>query len=247
MRLQHGGAGLRPGHRASYAIWVWSPAGAQQVSVDARVSAPPSVGPASFTVCPAPRGHVCTIATLPAAQAFELLLTVPIGRHTHQGRYVTVSVLAQAPDVSPAQATVATAVAPAPAPHSTPQPTTTTPAPTASPTAPDVGNPSLPAPTPASTVTPGSLPGLFPTVTPSAQPTPGARSRGHHRVRVTLTSATLPLTLRLIGGQLAGLAVLAAAITMVIARLSLRRPKLAGRPAGSPPAAPPHTDATNNP
>jgi hypothetical protein len=38
-------------------------------------------------------------------------------------------------------------------------------------------------------------------------------------------SATLRLDTRLIGGQLAGLAVLAAAIAIAIARLSLRRPR----------------------
>jgi hypothetical protein len=38
-------------------------------------------------------------------------------------------------------------------------------------------------------------------------------------------SATLPLNTRLIGGQLAGLAVLATAIAIAIARLSLRAPR----------------------
>jgi hypothetical protein len=51
----------------------------------------------------------------------------------------------------------------------------------------------------------------------------------------------VPLDPRLIGGQLAGLAVLAAAITMVVARLSLRTPQSAdaGQPVkdgGVPPA-----------
>ncbi len=38
-------------------------------------------------------------------------------------------------------------------------------------------------------------------------------------------SATLPLDSRLIGGQLAGLAVLACAVAAAIARLSLRSPR----------------------
>ena len=138
---------------------------------------------------------------------------------------VASSVVAQEPDVSPAQVTLATAVAARPGPHHSPQPSTSSPAPTSAPT-PPVGNPSLPAP--GSTVTPGSLPGLFPTVTPTPSAGSGKRVVGHHRVHITLTSATLPLNLRLIGGQLAGLAVLAAAITMVVARLSLR-PRLTGR------------------
>jgi hypothetical protein len=42
------------------------------------------------------------------------------------------------------------------------------------------------------------------------------------RVRADTTAATLPLDPRLVGGQLVGLAVLAGAIAMAIARLSLR-------------------------
>jgi hypothetical protein len=38
-------------------------------------------------------------------------------------------------------------------------------------------------------------------------------------------AATVPVDARLIGGQLAGLAVLAGAVTIAIARLSLRTPK----------------------
>jgi len=38
-------------------------------------------------------------------------------------------------------------------------------------------------------------------------------------------AATVPLDSRLIGGQLAGLAVLAGAVMIAIARLSLRAPK----------------------
>jgi hypothetical protein len=80
---------------------------------------------------------------------------------------------------------------------------------------------------PQSTIKPASLPPLFPTVTPSATPPAQQRQRtpGRHRDHATLTSATLPINLRLVGGQLAGLAVLAAAIIMVIARLSLRSPR----------------------
>jgi hypothetical protein len=47
----------------------------------------------------------------------------------------------------------------------------------------------------------------------------------------------LPLDPRLIGGQLAGLAVLAAAITMAVARLSLRTPQAANAGKGSDAAA----------
>jgi hypothetical protein len=46
-------------------------------------------------------------------------------------------------------------------------------------------------------------------------------------LHVADVAATVPLDPRLIGGQLAGLAVLAGAVVMAIARLSLRTPKQA--------------------
>ena len=83
------------------------------------------------------------------------------------------------------------------------------------------------APIPGATITPAGLSGLFPTVTPQASPS-GKASRARKLTGITQTSSALPLDPRLIGGQLAGLAVLAAAITMVVARLSLRTPQTSG-------------------
>jgi hypothetical protein len=250
VRLQHAGTGLRAGSTARYAIWVWSSVGARQVTVSARLAAPSSVGPARYTVCPSARKTVCTINTLPKAQAFGLVLSVPVGR-TAAGSSVTLSVVAAAPTASPAQATIS---APLAGPSTQPQGHQSL-SPSAAPTLPPVGNPTLP-PVPVATITPGNIPGLFPTVTPS--PSAGLRDpprRPHHRVHVTLTSATLPINLRLIGGQLAGLAVLAAAVTMVIARLSLRTQRSSpasgsaadGRSAPSAPSAPSGPDAPAKP
>ena len=70
---------------------------------------------------------------------------------------------------------------------------------------------------------------MFPTVTPQPSP-PSKSTRARKPTRVVQASSAVPLDSRLIGGQLAGLAVLAAAITMVVARLSLRT---AQAPAGS--------------
>ena len=95
-------------------------------------------------------------------------------------------------------------------------------------------------PIPGNTITPPSLGGLFPTVTPTSSPSAKEKQKAAGKVtRATQASSALPLDPRLIGGQLAGLAVLAAAITMVVARLSLRTPQPAG-PAGPeiPPADP---------
>jgi hypothetical protein len=64
----------------------------------------------------------------------------------------------------------------------------------------------------------------FPQVSPSAA-APGTTTAGRHghTTRTIDLSAGLPLTVRLIGGQIIGLAVLAAAVTIAVARLSLRR------------------------
>jgi hypothetical protein len=57
---------------------------------------------------------------------------------------------------------------------------------------------------------------------PSASGTAAAGSHGRSTKTIDL-SAGLPLDVRLIGGQVIGLAVLAAAVTIAVARLSLRR------------------------
>ncbi|HEY2550765.1 MAG TPA: hypothetical protein VGI64_09330, partial [Streptosporangiaceae bacterium] len=67
-----------------------------------------------------------------------------------------------------------------------------------------------------------------PVVSPGgSSPSAGALVPGHssHGPVATTASATLPISSRIIGGQLAGLAVLAGAIAMAIARLSLRTPR----------------------
>jgi hypothetical protein len=111
-------------------------------------------------------------------------------------------------------------------------PATTT-VPPASTTLPPVTLPAVPQPGTSAT----DPSGLFPTVSPtspglSTSPSPrsslsfptvtGPSRHGGTRVRAATTAATLPLDPRLIGGQLAGLAVLAGAIAMAITRLSLR-------------------------
>ena len=61
---------------------------------------------------------------------------------------------------------------------------------------------------------------------PSASPSPySAVLPGARDVRVTDAAATFPFSTRLIGGELVGLAVLAAALAIAIVRFSLRRPR----------------------
>ena len=85
--------------------------------------------------------------------------------------------------------------------------------------------------------------GLFPTVGPAPSPSTSAPLglppvKPHKTIRVADAAATVPLDSRLIGGQLAGLAVLIGAVVLAIARLSLRTPKPAeDKGAGKPPAS----------
>jgi hypothetical protein len=70
----------------------------------------------------------------------------------------------------------------------------------------------------------GDLGSAFPQVSPSpAAASASAASQHGHATRTVDLSAGLPLDVRLIGGQVIGLAVLAAAVTIAVARLSLRR------------------------
>ena len=157
---------------------------------------------------------------------------------TAVGHQIALTITVRAANMSPAVAVIATAVG-----QVTPSPPST------------IGNglpPGGPVPTfPITTVSPGSLSSLFPVVTPSPGSAAAANAHSHHQNRrVALVSSAVPLDPRLIGGQLVGLAVLAAAITMVVVRLSLRTPHPAatgtnatgkGSPAAdsTPPSEPP--------
>ena len=93
----------------------------------------------------------------------------------------------------------------------------------------------------------GNAAGLFPALTPSADP-PAAKQDPQNTQAVANTSA-LPQDAPVIGAQLAGLAVLALAFLLAVARLSFRRrptpaqsgPASAGKPAepSDPPGEPP--------
>jgi hypothetical protein len=219
---------VRPGKTASYAIWVWSTtAAATNVSVSAVVGHLAHVSAAKFTVCPAARGTVCKVGNLPVGQADELQASVQVARSAAAGKKITLTATATGKSAASFHAAASLLISRAPRVSRT-SPTT--------PTSSFPPIPSLPAPT--LPELPGlSLPGtqatdpasLFPTVSPgTATTTPPATGssagRGHH-VNAVPASATVPLDPRLIGGQLAGLAVLAGAIVIAIARLSLRAPK----------------------
>jgi hypothetical protein len=211
-------ARVRPGGTATYIIWVWSThAGAKRVTVSAAVRHLKGVGEPRFSVCPNASRATCALGNLPRGQADELQVRVAVRKAADPGRHVRLTAEAKAKGATSfsADASVRIAV------HHSPSPSTTSPPPSTVPPLPPlppVANPSGSGTNPA---------GLFPTVSPqpSTGPSHGLLAGGHRRsraIRATSISDTLPLNPRLIGGQLAGLVVLAAAITIAIARLSLR-------------------------
>jgi hypothetical protein len=197
------------------------------VSVTVSVVPAAHVAAPVFSVCPQRSGATCSVGNLPVGQSDELQATVRVRRAAAVGEHVELSAkaVAKGADSSHSSATVVVTASPSPSPSPT-SPVTTTPPAAALPPLPAVG--ALP-PAPGSTAANPS--GLFPTVSPQPSTNGGAGSatsagRGAHRIKAVTEAATVPLDPRLIGGQLAGLAILAGAIVMAITRLSLRT----GRP-----------------
>jgi hypothetical protein len=114
-----------------------------------------------------------------------------------------------------------------------PTPTTT---PIASATTPAAGG--TVSPVAGTSVSPTNPSGLFPTVGASATGT-GSTNVSPSKARSDLNgdtaAADVPIDARLLGGQIAGLAVLAGAVAIAIARLSLRRQKASDPNAPNPP------------
>jgi hypothetical protein len=221
MTVQALAASVRPGGQARYAVWVWL-AGKVNGTAKVSITAAPGKLTTSFTVCPATGGNSCSVA-LTAGQAVQLRAAVAVPQNA-AGAHLTLTATGTSPQ-SVASATASgsvlvTAAAPAssagtagagitPADVGTQLPGTSLPAGVL----PSARLPLLPSP-----VTDPSL--NFPQVTPSADPSPSSTP-----VKVSEVSASFPLSTRLVGGQIIGLAVLAAAITIAVARLSLRKPR----------------------
>jgi hypothetical protein len=203
-------------------IWVWSVrAESRGVKVTAKTDHVGTVNSPRFAVCPDLHGSVCDLGNLPVGQPDELQATVRVHKAAALGDRVRLTAEAKAPAVATfrASATILIVAPSAPA----PAPGTSSPA----------GDTVPPETIPPAPALPSSGGSLFPTVKPSPTASPGsvtpAQAKRHHDgIQAATASATLPLNPRLIGGQLAGLAVLAGAIAMAIARLSLRAPKPQG-------------------
>jgi hypothetical protein len=213
---------VRPGRTASYEISVWSTVTeAKGVSVTVAIGSVAHVDVPRFTVCPKSSGNVCTVGALPTGQREELIAAASVRNAATSGEQITLTATAQASKAKSfhSSATVDVVAPPPPAPPA----------------------PSLPS----SNLPPGSLPplpggpltspnndpsGLFPTVSPAGSSAPSSKAgdpakKVLNRSTARDASATLPLNTRLIGGQLAGLVVLATAIAIAIVRLSLRGPR----------------------
>src|ERR1022692_88026 len=217
--------GVQPGGTGSYAIWVWPSGGqAKGITVTASAKVTAAITP-RFSACRSASGATCTLGTLAADQADELLATVAVPKTAKTGHHATLTATAKATGATTATPASASALIS----------TTTTISPTAAAGLGALGTTlpaGLPPLTPAGVASSAALPflpgpttdpgGLFPTVAPGASARGAANARG---VPGTVASDSFPLSTRLLGGQVLGLAVLAAALVIAIARMSLREPR----------------------
>ena len=216
------GTQLRAGAKADYAIWVWLTAGTNG-SATVRLTAQPSDLSPTFTVCQPAGGTSCSLSGLAADQQVELQAQIPVPK-SDAGGQVTLTATGTSPEASTPTIVSDTLTVQAKA---SPSPTPSQPA-----TSPGDGGG-----LPPNILPPGSIPGLsipglpnptsnpgaaFPQVVPTTSPSPHAQTPAR-AIRAADVSAGLPLNVRLIGGQLIGLAILAAAVMIAVARMSLRK------------------------
>jgi len=206
-----------PHTTVGYAIWVWLTSGTGGTAKVTLSAKPSSVRP-TFSVCALPGGSKCTVSGLNAGQRVQL--QAELAAPNRPAKRVTLTATATSSQaVNSATASATVDIKPK-----------NTPAPTPNPSAGDGGVLPPPAGLPSGTTIPGvgsqptgDLGSAFPQVSPSAAGAGRGTARHGHTARTIDLSAGLPLTVRLIGGQIIGLAILAAAVTIAVARLSLRR------------------------
>jgi hypothetical protein len=206
-------------------------AAATAVSVKTTVGAAAGIHTASYVVCPKVKGDACELGSLAVGQTDELQVAVKVGSRAALGGLVQITSKATGHGADSFTGSASDEVVAAPTPSTGSGSTVTLPSPGKLPAISGTG------------VSPTDPSGLFPTV--SATPEPSSSALGlppvkpHTVARATDDAATVPLDAKLIGGQLAGLAVLAGAVTIAIARLSLRtrQPQPQGAQAQSSDAA----------
>jgi hypothetical protein len=212
-----------PGTTVGYAIWVWLTSGTDGSAKITLTTSPSGLTP-TFSVCATTGKSDCTVGGLNAGQQVEVQaqLTAP-ARTVSQFTLTASASSALAANTATASATVTLKPknSPAPTPGSGSAGNGGVLPPGSLP-----GGPSGPFPNFAST--PGNLGSAFPQVSPTPGGSSSSSSSGTAQDQANSpealdVSAGLPLTVRLIGGQVIGLAILAAAVTIAVARLSLRR------------------------
>jgi len=218
MQTLDGVSAVDPHTTVRYAIWIWLTSGSGDVKVTLSAR-PTSVSPA-FSVCAATGTTKCTTNLSAGAQPELQAKVAAPNRPTKRFILTATATSSQATNSATASATV----------NIKPK----NPSPTSSPT-PNAGDGgTLPPATglPSGTTIPGvgvgvqpsgDLGSAFPQVSPSPTGAAAADPQQSHETKTVDLSAGLPLDVRLIGGQVLGLAVLAAAVTIAVARLSLRR------------------------
>jgi len=205
-----------------YAIWVWLSSGTNGTAKITLSASPSSVSP-TFTVC-APSGRSdCKVGGLNAGAHVQLQAKLKAPGRSHH--HVTLTATATSADASNSASASATVdVKRKKSSHNDSSSQTQN--------AGDGGTfplNNLPTGTVSGLaglgVQPtGDLGSAFPQVSPSPSASGATATRSHgHSTKMIDLSAGLPLDVRLIGGQVIGLAVLAAAITIAVARLSLRK------------------------
>lgn len=214
METLNGVSAVDPRTKVRYAIFVWLTSGSGNVKVTLSAK-PKSVSPA-FSVCASSGTTKCTTSLSAGAQVELQAKVAAPDRPTTRFILTATATSSQASNSATASATV----------DIKPK----NPSPTPTPNAGDGGTLPPAAGLPSGTTIPGlgiqptgDLGSAFPQVSPSPSSASAAASQHAHETKTVDLSAGLPLDVRLIGGQVIGLAILAAAVTIAVARLSLRR------------------------
>jgi len=207
-----------------YAIWVWLSSGTNGTAKIALSASPSSVSP-TFSVCVPSGRSTCKVGGLSAGQHVQVQAKLKAPGRSH--RHVTLTATATSAEAS--NSASASAIVDI----NRKKPSDGSPS---SQTQNNVGDGGTIPPNdlPTGTVPgagfagmgvqpTGNLGSAFPQVSPSPSASGTAAANHGHSTKTIDLSAGLPLDVRLIGGQVIGLAVLAAAVTIAVARLSLRR------------------------
>ena len=211
---------MKPGGTASYEIFVWSTvAEAEGATVSVSTGSAAHVESPYFKVCSDAKNAVCSVGDLPTSQSDEIVAAVRVRDAAPTGEKITLTATVKATKATSVDANATIDVT---APSSTAGSGSTSTDSGVGDGIPGTYVPNLNDGGLTTTSGNGDPSGLFPTVTPSASASTSHKGKKDPNVDATTVSSTLPLDSRLIGGQLAGLAVLASAIAIAVARLSLR-------------------------